>query len=445
MKKYIFLTMLCLAVTSATAQIRKTLRIDYALTGDISQQEISVTDISTFDGWAGRVVNMDKNLLRGNGDIRMRDARTGCILYTQSFSTLFQEWLNTEEALNTRRSFEHVMLLPMPEDSVFIDMELRGNHDRVLCRLTHKVIPSDILIRKTEVRDLAPHKLMLGNGKPNGKINVVIVAEGYKKNETKKFYAHARQVVESLLNHEPFGSMKDRFNITAVALESKESGASIPKLGTWKNTALGSHYDTFYTDRYLTTQNVRLMHDLLTGIPYEHIIVLANTDYYGGGGIYNSYTLTTTGHPKFAPVVVHEFGHSFAGLADEYFYDDMFSEFYYPDTEPWEQNITTLKDFASKWEDMLPPNTPIPTPKRTADGKSFSIGVFEGGGYQSKGVYRPSDDCRMKTNEYETFCPVCQRAIKRLIDFYTVEAPLDPPQTKPHQTSTFGEASDAHE
>ena len=300
-------------------------------------------------------------------------------------------------------------------------MELRGNHNRVLCRLTHKVNPNDILIRKLDAGNVAPHRLLLGDGKPEGKINVVIVAEGYKKNESKKFYAHARQVVESLLDHEPFGKMKDRFNITAVALESKESGASIPKLGVWKNTALGSHYDTFYIDRYLTTQNVRHLHDLLSGIPYEHIIILANTDYYGGGGIYNSYTLTTTGHKMFAPVVVHEFGHSFAGLADEYFYDDMYTEFYSPDTEPWEQNITTLKDFSSKWKDMLSKNTPIPTPKPAAGENERAIGVYEGGGYQSKGVFRASYDCRMKTNECDTFCPVCQRAIERLIDFYTIE------------------------
>ena len=419
MRRHILIISICFSAIAAVAQYTKTLRIDYILSGDARQQEISLAEMSTFDGWAGRRVNMTWNLLRGNGDIRVRDARTGRVLYTQSFSTLFQEWLNTEEALTSRRSFEHVMLLPMPKDSAFIDIELRGNHNRTLCRMTHKVSPDDILIRKADSKTSAPHKILLGDGNPEGKINVVIVAEGYMKSEAKKFYSHARQVVESLLNHAPFGSLKDRFNITAVALESEESGASIPNKGMWKNTALGSHYDTFYTDRYLTTQNVRRLHDLLTGIPYEHIIILANTNYYGGGGIYNSYTLTTTGHKKFAPVVVHEFGHSFAGLADEYFYDDQFTEFYYSDTEPWEPNITTLKDFASKWADMLPKGYPIPTPKSKVESDKGALGVYEGGGYQSKGVFRPCDDCRMKTNECEQFCPVCQRAIERLIKFYT--------------------------
>ena len=185
----------------------------------------------------------------------------------------------------------------------------------------------------------------------------------------------------------------------------------------------------------------------MAGIPYEHIIILANTDTYGGGGIYNSYTLTTAHHPAFEPVVVHEFGHSFAGLADEYYYDDQFVEYYYSDCEPWEQNITTLYDFESKWESQLPRTVAIPTPVPVidpvkgvaADSKKASskplksiwdedgngyqslVGVYEGAGYQSKGVYRPYPDCRMKTNSPKAFCPVCQSAIARLIEFYIGE------------------------
>lgn len=146
---------------------------------------------------------------------------------------------------------------------------------------------------------------------------------------------------------------------------------------------------------------------------------LANTYTYGGGGIYNAYTLTTTHHAAFRPVVVHEFGHSFAGLADEYYYDDQYENYYSPDVEPWEQNITTLKNFAEKWQDMLPRRTAIPT---QPDAKHPErIGVYEGGGYMSKGVYRALQDCRMKTNECKAFCPVCQRALSRLINFYTHE------------------------
>jgi hypothetical protein len=139
-------------------------------------------------------------------------------------------------------------------------------------------------------------------------------------------------------------------------------------------------------------------------VPYEHIIILANTATYGGGGIFNSYLLTTTLHPAFKPVVVHEFGHSFAGLADEYFYDDQYSDYYHPGVEPWEPNITTQTDFSSKWEDMM---------------GRCDVGLHEGGGYMSKGVWRPSANCRMRTNEARGFCPVCRRAIERMISFYT--------------------------
>ena len=157
---------------------------------------------------------------------------------------------------------------------------------------------------------------------------------------------------------------------------------------------------------------------MLAGIPYEHIIILANTDEYGGGGIYNAFTLTTAHHKDFKPVVVHEFGHSFGGLADEYFYvEDLFSDTYPADKEPWEQNITTLTHFGSKWKDMITAGTPIPTdPKQS---KKFPVGVYEGAGYSAKGIYRPSVDCRMKSNPAGAFCPVCQRALERLINFYT--------------------------
>ena len=159
------------------------------------------------------------------------------------------------------------------------------------------------------------------------------------------------------------------------------------------------------------------MHDLLAGIPYEHIIVLVNIDHYGGGGILNSYNLSMAHHRLTNAVVVHEFGHSFAGLADEYGYDFEQIPIYPHDIEPWEPNITTLTRFRDKWADMIKKGTPVPTP--ATENNRHRVGVYEGAGYALKGVYRPMQDCRMRTNESPDFCPVCQRAIARLIDFYT--------------------------
>ena len=407
----------------------KTLRVDYIFSGTDKTQEISLDEMSSFDGWAGRRVNLDKVPVAGNGQIRMKNAATGEILYRQSFSTLFQEWQTTEEATRVRKSFENVFLLPMPSVKAIVTVELYGFKGGVSASMTHEVDPSDILIRKIDPQP-APHRYVLKSGTSEDCIDVAIVAEGYTAEEAELFYKDAEAAVEAILSHAPFDAYKDRFNFVAIALPSEDSGVSVPGEGVWKKTALGSHFDTFYMDRYLTTLRLRQMHDRLCGIPYEHIVILANTDTYGGGGIYNSYTLTTAHHPSFRPVVVHEFGHSFGALADEYYYDDQFVEYYYPDCEPWEQNITTLFDFESKWDDMLPKRVSIPTPPVEGNiWKSFHegtdpasvIGVYEGAGYQSKGVYRPFPDCRMKTNAAEGFCPVCQRAIARIIEFQTVQ------------------------
>lgn len=393
----------------------RTLRVDYIFSGTDKETEIAVGELRELGEWAGRRYNLDKLPVAGNGRLVM--SSNGGVLYTMSFSTLFQEWQATEEATRVRKAFENVFLLPMPAQKAEILVELYDLRGVVRASLKHEVDPSDILIRPAT--SAPEHKYIFKGGGSDKCIDVAIVAEGYTKKERKLFYRDAKAAVDAILSHEPFASMKEHFNFVAVALESEDSGVSIPGKGEWKNTAVGSNFDTFYMDRYLTTLQLKKMHDALAGLPYEHLVILANTDNYGGGGVYNSYTLTTAHHKAFAPVVVHEFGHSFGALADEYYYDDMFVQYYYPDVEPWEQNITTLHDFRSKWLDMLPSTLPVPTPATEANVKE--LGVYEGAGYQSKGVYRPMQDCRMKTNSAPAFCPVCQRAIARMILWHCEE------------------------
>ena len=408
---------------AALLDFTKTLRVDYTFAGDTASQHIFLSRLHQLEGWAGRRHHLDSLLLRGNGQITLRALPDGAdsaggegtVLYRTSFSTLFQEWLTTVEAVSVPRSFENVFLLPMPRVPATLTVELFDNRGRVMTSCVHEVRPSDILIAKTPAR-LPETRMLHRGGTSDEAIDVAIVAEGYTRPEMGDFYQHAAVAVEQILAHEPFASLRDRFNFVAVAAESDESGVSVPREGNWRRTAVGSHFDTFYSERYLTTLSLCRLHDLLAGLPYEHIIILANTDTYGGGGIYNSYTLTTARHKAFRPVVVHEFGHSFAGLGDEYYYDDQYTPMYYADVEPWEQNLTTLTRFGDKWEDLLPAGTPRPTPPTSDNAK---IGVYEGGGYQSKGVFRAYNDCRMKTNECPAFCPVCQRAIRRLVDFYT--------------------------
>ena len=420
-----FFTVLCLlSIATIQAQVftdyfqDKTLRIDYLFTGNASKQAICVDALSSLPTWAGRKHHLAELLLQGNGQITMRDAASGNVIYKTSFSSLFQEWLETDEAQHITKGFENTFLVPYPLKPAEIEITLLDPRKNIRTRMKHLVDPNDILIQQKGTSHITPHKYIQKKGKPEQCIDVAILAEGYTEEEMDTFYKDAEIACESLFAHEPFKSMKKRFNIVAVASASQDSGVSIPRLGQWKHTAFSSHFSTFYSDRYLTTSRLKSVHDALAGIPYEHIIILANTDEYGGGGIYNSYTLTTAHHAEFRPVVVHEFGHSFGGLADEYFYDDDVMNDTYPlDVEPWEQNVSTRVDLGSNWENIIPEGTPIPTPIEET-GK-YPTGVYEGAAYSAKGIYRASYNCRMRTNEYPTFCPVCQRALQRLITFYT--------------------------
>lgn len=417
-----------------------TLRLDYVLAGNAKQQHIYYCKASKSARWAGRKARLAEIPLRGNGQIMISDHETGRLLYVHTFSTLFQEWQAEEEATRVDRAFQTSFNVPMPKRPVDVKVTLTDFHAQIKGLLQHTIDPADILIRRIDEPQEAFRYVWTGKTLPNGQpditscIDLAIIAEGYSHDEMEKFYTDSRRVVDALFAHEPFTSMKSRFNVVAVATESPKSGPSIPHVGVWRQTPAGVHYDTFYSNRYLMTSEMHRIYDLLSGIPFEHIIVLVNSSTYGGGGIYNQLTVTTSDHPTFRPVLVHEFGHAYGGLGDEYFYDDGYESMYPADTEPWEPNLTTLVDFQSKWADMVPKGTPIPTPRPKPSekkrGKKLTereqlniltqqVGVFEGGGYQSKGVFRPAQECRMKVNEVENFCPVCSRALVRITDFYT--------------------------
>ncbi len=398
-----------------------TLRVDLIFAANPKgEKAVYLHSLSSFPKWAGRRVNLSKLLRQGAGTVTITDAASADTLYRNSFSSLFHEWLETDEATATPKAFEHTVLLPMPLRPAKINVELLNSRHQPIAAMTSDFDPADILIVNKGNREIPPHKYIHKGGDPSEAIDVVILAEGYTKEEVDSFYRHARVAVDAIFSHEPFKSRKDDFNFLAVATPSVDSGVSVPRLGDWKSTAFSSNFSTFYSDRYLTSLHVSDIHDAIAGLPYEHIIILANTPEYGGGGIFNSYTLTTSRHGNFRPVVVHEFGHSFGGLADEYFYEnDVMSDTYPLDVEPWEPNVTTLVDFSGKWQSILPDSVPVPTPVKDAD--KYPIGVYEGAAYAFKGIYRPADHCRMRDNDYPAFCPACQAAISTLIDFYLKE------------------------
>ena len=428
MKRHL-LAAICIGLSAFAGQaqnfddyfVNKTIRADYIFSGNSEAQAICLDELSSLPQWAGRRHHLSELPLAGNGEIEMKDKASGKIIYRTSFSSLFQEWICEAEAKKVTRGFENTFLIPFPKNTATVTIRLKDVYHKETASLTHEIDPKDILIhQRGDEASITPHRYLLKSGSEENCIDIAILAEGYTKEETELFYKDAQTACEALFSHEPFKKLKSRFNVVAVFSESKDSGVSIPRQNEWKKTAVSSHFDTFYSDRYLTTRSVKAIHNWLAGIPYEHIIILANSDTYGGGGIYNSYTLTTAHHPMFKPVVVHEFGHSFGGLADEYAYDAAPSPQYPYSIEPWEQNITTLADFDAKWKDMVEPGTPVPTPVQTEKSLIYTkVGVYEGAGYTQKGIYRPTTECRMKINEAPVFCPVCQRALEKLIRFYT--------------------------
>ena len=428
MRQLLIIAAMLLGLHSAVAQrfddhfMDKTLRIDYTFMGNASEQSVALRNMSWTENWWGRRTNLNDVPLKGNGDITLYDEQSKEVIYKTSFSSLFQEWITTEEAYRVTKSFEFTLLVPMPKQRIVAEVVLRDNTGKE-SRFKHTITPNDALIHNLSAKQPLPYTYIHKGGDSKESIDVVILAEGYTAEEMELFMEDARITTDEILSYEPFKSHKEKFNFIAVSNPSVDSNVSTPQVGLWRDTAVSSHFHTFYMERYLTTSNIYDMFDIVTNIPCEHFIILANTDTYGGGGIYNSYTLTTAHHKDFRPVVVHEFGHSFGGLGDEYFYltVDNNDEMHSLSHEPWEPNITTLVDFDSKWADMVEKGIEIPTQVTAERSKNYTVGVYEGGGYRAKGIYRPVDVCRMRNNTAERFCPVCERAIERVILHQTVE------------------------
>ena len=394
----------------------RTLRIDYIFSGNAKETHIAVDELCTSPRWYGKRQHLAELPMEGNGQITVRSHQNGKVIYRNSFSTLFQEWQSYPEAEHVTKSFENVFLVPMPKDTVEVTVDLRDNRRNIVATLTHEVVPTDILIRHIGERNITPFVTLQQARDTSRCIHIAFVAEGYQKQEMDTFIKDAKVAIDAIFAHEPFKSHRDCFNIIAVESPSEDCGTSSPSEGIWKNTALHSHFDTFYSKRYLTTLHLKDLHDWLAGTPYEHIIVLVNTDQYGGGGILNSYNLSMTHNKWYRPVVTHEFGHSFAGLADEYAYEEEQIPMYPHDIEPWEQNITTRVNFHGKWENLIAPAKAAKKELKKYDPK---VGFYEGAGYSLKGVYRGYPNCRMRDNTTPYFCPICQQAITRVIDFYT--------------------------
>jgi hypothetical protein len=277
------------------------------------------------------------------------------------------------------------------------------------------VDPQSLSIDRSTLRHLNVETLQQ-KGNPAEKVDLVFLPEGYTAAEMGKFTADARRFTDALFRTEPYNERQEDFNVRAVQLPSEESGVDAAGKGVYRHTALNAGFYTFGIDRYLTTRDMKAIRDAVWDVPCDAVFILVNSDVYGGGGMYNFYAIGTADNAHTIRVFVHELGHSFAGLADEYFQSEVaYNDFYNLAAEPWEPNITTLVDFDHKWKDLLPSGVPIPTP--TEAPYTEHLGVYEGGGYVARGIYRPMDHCTMR--DMAAFCPVCRRAIVRMIDFVT--------------------------
>jgi hypothetical protein len=396
--------------------INKSLRFDFCLGGNAGETNVYPKQMKEEPYWAGSHINLIDTFNYGTYRVRVFDESSGSLLFSRGFCSLFHEWQTTAEAKKVDRIFYHSVVFPYPQKNVRLEIYRRQWNGEFTNIYTTIIDPEDYFILHESSPDFE-HISIMHNGDPRHKVDIVILPEGYTRNEMDKFIEDARRVTGYLFEEEPFKSEKLKFNINAVLVPSNDSGTDVPGENIYKNTYFNSTLYTFDISRYLTTSDLEKICDVAGVVPYDQIYLLVNTERYGGGGFYNFLNICSSDNRLTNDVFIHEFGHGFAGLGDEYYTSEVaYEDFYNLEIEPWEPNLTTLKDFDKKWKSMIADSIPIPTPRE--ERYNNSVGVFEGGGYMAKGIYSPYTNCRMKSNTAEYFCPVCQQAIREMIDFH---------------------------
>jgi hypothetical protein len=445
--------------------IDKTMRVDYHHMGTKGEEKISLDKVYEEGPWPGSKVNLLDTLNLGEYMVRVFDEPTSALIYSRGFSSIFNEWQTTDEALaGIYRTFHETVRFPMPKRTVQVTINRRDKQmdfHEVFSTVVDPNSPTEVNREEREPKfKVVP---LMTSGKSSEKVDVVIVGDGYRKEDLEKFRRDAKHFNDAMFGTNPFKERKSDFNVWTVEVVSQDSGIDKPDKNIWKTTALGTMYNTFGSARYVLTEENRALRDIVAAAPYDFITILVNDNRYGGGGIYNLYTTCYTRTDvagqewQMDYVYVHEFGHSFGGLGDEYYTSQIsYNDFYQKGVEPWEPNLTALTDKSNlKWKSFVEAGTPIPTPwdKKMYDSLGAvrgeldrlapdyyqkreplikaqdsllknaqykgKVGAFEGAGYVSEGIYRPAVDCRMFSLSLVDFDPVCSEAIKRVIDFYS--------------------------
>ncbi|MGQ8336178.1 M64 family metallopeptidase [Sunxiuqinia sp. A32] len=422
-KSEFLLLMMILSYSFANAQVKfndyfsnKSLRVDYLLIGTDTSENVIVKQLKKEPNFAGPHNNLIEEYDFGTYRYRAFDLKSRMLIYSRGFCPLFQEWQTTTEAKEKMGSYYQVAILPFPKNDIRFVIEKRDDNGLFTEIYSQEISPNDYFIID-EISSAYKVEIIQKKGIPEEKVDLVLLPEGYTKEEMGKFHEDAQRMIKALFKSSAFKKFENAFNVYTIDVPSIQSGTDVPGEHVFKNTAFNSSFYTFDTPRYLTTSDLKSIHDAAAVVPYDHIYILVNTDRYGGGGFYNFISVTSVDHEESEKVFIHEFGHGFAGLADEYYSSSVAYDGYYNlEIEPWEPNITTMIDFDSKWENMISKDTPVPTLRENANKKT--LGAFEGGGYSSNGIYSPMMDCRMKSNEAKNFCPVCERAIEMVIQWH---------------------------
>lgn len=473
MKKLFFYVLLSFFISTSFASeefydtyfTSKTIRVDYFHTGNSKSEIFSLDQVYEAQNWAGSRINLIDTLNLGKYFFKVFDVSSNKLLFSRGFSSIFGEWQTTGEAREgDNRTFHETVRFPFPKNSVKLVIAARDKFLNFTDKFSVEINPNSSSVNREIRAPLLKIFDVFKNGSNHKKVDLLFIGDGYTIHDINKYRNDVKNYTNAIFTTSPFKERKKEFNVRALEVISQDSGIDEPEKNVWKNTALETAYNTFGSPRYVLTLGNKKIHDLTSTAPYDFLIILLNSGRYGGGGIFQLYATSFTGSNipgmewQAEYVVVHEFGHSFAGLGDEYYSSAVsYEEFYPPGVEPYEPNVTALLDPNNvKWKIFVEKDTPLPTPwdKKTYDNLAAQmgklvrdesveyyekrdvflnqqidllkaqkfigkVGAFEGSGYSSKGLFRPSVDCRMFSLSLADFCPVCQEAIEKMIDFYS--------------------------
>ena len=439
-----------------------TLRLDFVHTGNAEQEFFSVHEwVIEPTPWPGNPDRVIDDTNRGKYLFEVVDPDNDQVLYSRGFSSIYGEWETTAEAKRINRSFHESLRFPLPDQAVRVDVSKRNEQNKFTKLWSIEVDPEDILIRRAHQPRPAPVLTIEENGNPAHKVDLLILGDGYTAEEADKFEADARRLTAAFFEVSPFKERRQDFNVWAMAPPSSESGVARPSVGEFKWSPLGTRYDAFRSRRYVLTFENKAFREIASFAPYDAVEILVNNETYGGGGIFGLYSTAAVDSGWADYVFIHEFGHHFADLADEYYTSPVAYEPTPIEIEPWSPNVTALLDPAQlKWGHLVGESTPVPTTWPKDEYEEFArakqaereqmrieqrpeselnelfqrvqefsddlfsrqqynntVGAFEGANYEAEGYYRPEMNCLMFTR-HDKFCHVCSDAIEEIIDLY---------------------------